>query len=282
MNLVYLTLFITVLTCFAIPKKNLLLALAASSILTALFYGMIDYRGLASLIGFYAITYLYFKPDNLGKNIKIFMIIPILIIIGLFLFHLIPGFKNDLVINQVSISPLSIPFSMYLNFDTTIIAIILFINSDLYKREKNIDIKSSIITLKLLFLCTSTLMALGLLAGYIQFDIKFSNLLGIWLINNFFFVCFEEEVVFRGIIQNKLNTLFTHRHIIIILSSFLFGLRHYKGGMVYILLSMIAGCFYGLAYQKTQRILCSMIVHFSLNFIHLIFFTYPALNKLMK
>lgn len=198
------------------------------------------------------------------------MIIPILIIIGLFLLHLIPGFKNDLLINQVSISPLSIPFSMYLNFDTTIMAIILFINSILYKREKNIDIKSSAITLKLLFLCTSTLMASGLLAGYIQFDIKFSNLLGIWFINNLFFVCFEEEVVFRGIIQNKLNTLFTHRHLIIILSSFLFDLRHYKGGMVYIL-SMIAGCFYGLAYQKTQRILCSMIVHFSLNSIHLIF-----------
>jgi membrane protease YdiL (CAAX protease family) len=282
MNLVYSTLFVTVLTCFAMPKKNLLLALCSITILTAFFYGTIDYRGLFSVMGFYAITYLYFKPNNLGKIIKVFLAILIFIIISFFLFHAVPGFKNDLVINQVAISPMSAPFSMYLNFDETIIAVILFINSNLYKREKYPDLKSNLITLKLLFLCASTLMLSGLLSGYIQFDIKFSNLLGIWLINNFFFVCFKQEVIFRGIVQNKLSMLFTHRYIIIILSSFLFGLRHYEGGIVYIVLSIIAGCFYGLAYEKTQRILCAMIVHFGLNFIHFIFFTYPAVNKLMK
>jgi membrane protease YdiL (CAAX protease family) len=282
MNLIYASLFVTVLTCFAFPKKNLLLSLCSISILTALFYGTIDYRGLFSLMGLYAITYFYFQPNNLGKNIKAFLGISILIITGFFLFHMVPGFKNDLVINQVAISPISIPFSMYLNFDTTIIAVILFINSNLYKSEKPFGRKSSLITLKLLFLCASTLMISGLLANYIQRDIKFSDVLGIWFINNLFFVCFAEEVVFRGIIQNKLNTLFTHRYIIIILSSLLFGLRHYKGGIIYILLSTVAGCFYGLAYQKTNRILCAMIVHFGLNFIHFIFFTYPALNKMIK
>lgn len=282
MSLVYGALFITVLTCFAMPKKNLLIALCNISILTALFYGTIDYRGLFFLMGFYAITYLYFQSNNLGKNMKVFLGLFILIFIGFFLFHTVPGFKNDLVINQVAISPISKPFSMYLNFDGTIIALILFINGNLYKKENYLDIKSFFITLKLLFFCASTLMVCGLLTGYIQLDIKFSNLFGIWFINNFFFVCFKEEVIFRGIIQSKLNMLSTNRYILIFLSSFLFGVMHYKGGGAYILLSTVAGCFYGLAYEKTQRILCAMMVHVGLNFIHFIFFTYPALNNLMK
>ncbi|APZ30631.1 MAG: CPBP family glutamic-type intramembrane protease [Rickettsia conorii subsp. raoultii] len=49
---------------------------------------------------------------------------------------------------------------------------------------------------------------------------------------------------------------------------------------MYIALSTICGFFYGYAYYKTGKILCSMIVHFGLNLCHVLLFTYPALKTL--
>lgn len=66
------------------------------------------------------------------------------------------------------------------------------------------------------------------------------------------------------------------------LSSLLFGLAHFKAGLAYMIFASIAGAFYGLTYQKTRRILCSILVHFGVNLIHLIFFTYPATIKIIS
>ncbi|WP_332252585.1 CPBP family intramembrane glutamic endopeptidase [Rickettsia helvetica] len=59
----------------------------------------------------------------------------------------------------------------------------------------------------------------------------------------------------------------------------MFGIAHFQGG-AYIALSTICGFFYGYAYYKTDKILCSMIVHCGLNLCHLLLFTYPALKTL--
>nr|WP_324602901.1 CPBP family glutamic-type intramembrane protease [Rickettsia conorii] len=51
---------------------------------------------------------------------------------------------------------------------------------------------------------------------------------------------------------------------------------------IYIALSTICGFFYGYAYYKTDKILCSVIVHFGLNLCHVLLFTYPALKNFVK
>nr|WP_323811184.1 CPBP family glutamic-type intramembrane protease [Rickettsia conorii] len=51
---------------------------------------------------------------------------------------------------------------------------------------------------------------------------------------------------------------------------------------IYIALSTICGFFYGSAYNKTDKILCSVIVHFGLNLCHVLLFTYPALKNFVK
>ncbi|AFD19444.1 MULTISPECIES: CPBP family glutamic-type intramembrane protease [spotted fever group] len=56
------------------------------------------------------------------------------------------------------------------------------------------------------------------------------------------------------------------------------GLHIFKAE--YIALSTICGFFYGYAYYKTGKILCSVIVHFGLNLCHVLLFTYPALKTL--
>lgn len=279
MNIEYILLLFTIIACF-LKHKHISIATLFCSVVTAYFYGTIDYYGLSVIIGFYAITYTYFQRDITAKFTKLVLLIIILAITVLLSLHRIPGFKNALPIDLITISPHSIPFSMYLNFDKTIAGIILFMNTGLYNRETLIDAKSLMTTFKLLCLCVITLMSLALLCGYIEFDFKIPGILLLWCINNLFFVCMAEEVIFRGIIQNNLERLSSSKYLSLALASLIFGVAHFQGGIVYISLASIAGGFYGLTYQKTGRILCAMLVHFGFNLTHFIFLTYPLAIKI--
>jgi membrane protease YdiL (CAAX protease family) len=57
----------------------------------------------------------------------------------------------------------------------------------------------------------------------------------------------------------------------------LFGLAHFSGGLEYAFVAGLAGIGYGVAYWTTGRLEASIITHFLLNLIHLVFFTYPML-----
>ena len=103
----------------------------------------------------------------------------------------------------------------------------------------------------------------------------------LWALNNLFFVCVAEECLFRGLIQGSLTNLvpniFRWKWLPLVVSSSLFGLDHYEGGLPYILLAAFAGIFYGYAYWKTNKIKSSIFVHFGLNFTHFLFFSYPSM-----
>jgi len=271
-------LFFTAIACF-FKQKNMSIFLLGCSVVSAYFHGTIDAYGLSLLVAFYAVTHLYFQSDIPFKTIMAILLTIILAMTFIFVLHLSPGFNNILVINKVRISKLSTPFSMNLNFDKIAAGIILFINSDLYKKEKGPDVKSAIVTLWLLFLCSATIMIAGLLSGYVRYNFKIPDILLLWSINNLFFVCLSEEVIFRGFIQKKIGEFSSSGYFTIVLASLIFGLAHYKWGIAHIILASVAGCFYGFVYQKTERIWCSMLVHFGLNLIHIIFFTYPAAIK---
>jgi membrane protease YdiL (CAAX protease family) len=61
-------------------------------------------------------------------------------------------------------------------------------------------------------------------------------------------------------------------------SALLFGAAHMAGGGTYVLLATVAGLGYAYAYYVTQRIEAAIIVHFAVNAVHFIGFTYPHLN----
>lgn len=45
------------------------------------------------------------------------------------------------------------------------------------------------------------------------------------------------------------------------------------------LLAFVAGMGYGWIYYRAKRIEASILTHFTLNFLHILFFTYPALTS---
>jgi membrane protease YdiL (CAAX protease family) len=193
----------------------------------------------------------------------------------------VPGFFNILAIDKVQLSELSVPFTMYLNFDKVIPALIIFSLSDLYILEKQESSGTVKYTLLSLLLCIMIIMALSLISGYVLFEPKIPSILPIWAINNFFLVCMAEEVFFRGFLQRTLQNLLPKQQILaVIMGSIIHGLAHFRGGLIYIALTTICSFFPGYTYYKTNKILCSMIVHFGLNLFHILLFTYPALKIL--
>ena len=280
MNLSYILLGLTVLISLFMKNRDFIVLAIVITTISAFGQGIVNIVGISVLLFFFVVCQIYFSKDALNKHLKNLLYVVIVILLGCAITHIIPGFSNALVIEKLRISELSSPFSMYLNFDKTIIALILYVTGRLFLLEKFLDKKSIQQTLFSLLLCLVVILIPGLLLGYIKFDPKVPDILWLWIFNNLLFVAIGEEIIFRGFVQNSLKSFLgkkaVNNYIHIIIASIIFGLMHFRGGIVYVLLASIAGGFYGYTYDKTNRIFCAAIVHFGLNLVHLLMFTYPS------
>lgn len=193
------------------------------------------------------------------------------------LFHLAPGFRNPRVFDHVRFAADSIPFTMYLNFDK--ITAGLFICYFFYRPSGRLPtgrtIGGAIIA------CAALAAVFGVLAptiGFVRWNPKIPAQFGLWMLNNFFFVCLAEEAFFRVLLQDRLLPVLlkTRSWITVVISAALFGLAHYQGGWIYVALAAIAGLVYGFTFHKTRRLELAMLVHFGLNATHFFLFSYPA------
>lgn len=284
-NITYILLANSVLLSFFTKNKIFLLSLIFLTSLLAVYQNIINLFGFGAIAAFFIVCHFYFHYKNLGnKALEYTGFIGIILFVNGFLLHSIPGIFNTLVLNKIQVSDFSYPYSMYLNFDKTIIALLLYITSHLYVSEQSINRQSALKLFRCLSACVGFILIPGLLSKYVRWDPKLPDILGIWMFNNLLFVCFSEEVIFRGFLQNHLKRIFTTINIPflhIIITSCIFGLYHFSGGPYYMVLAAICGGFYGYAYEKTNRIVCAILVHFGLNLTHLIFFTYPAAIKIL-
>ncbi len=194
--------------------------------------------------------------------------------------HLLPGFNNLIVFDRVQFAQDSVPFTMYLNFDKPLVGLCVFLFF-VQRKQAAWTPKKAWLTFGCWAFITVLLMLLALSANFVRFDPKWPKDGWLWAANNFFFVCLAEEGLFRGYIQGGLQRLFPKNRIFAFLAIFsasvLFGLAHFRGGVTYVLFSTIAGFIYGFTYWKTQRLEAAMLVHFGLNVVHFVGFSYPAL-----
>jgi len=127
----------------------------------------------------------------------------------------------------------------------------------------------------------SIIYTTGYLIGYVVFDFTWSTVFWVWALKNLFFTVLAEEMMFRGIIQTKLEQILSGfwglkgKYVAVVIAGVLFGLAHYAGGVEYVILSSMAGILYGYLYLYTGRIEAPILAHFLLNAIHFIIFSYP-------
>jgi uncharacterized protein len=193
---------------------------------------------------------------------------------------LLPGFPRTALIAETVLSPGAAPFALGLGFPkvTAGILILGLINETRVRSWR--ELGAVLLRAVPILLATAlVVMVFTLAAGYVRFDPKWTPLFFTWAVANLFFTCLAEEAFFRGFVQAELArlggrgwTMFA-----IATSAVLFGLAHFGGGPTYVIAATLAGLGYALAYHRTQRIEAAMAVHFGLNAVHFLLFTYPRL-----
>ena len=199
----------------------------------------------------------------------------------------IPGFNNLKVISNVILSPNGYPYTLYLNFDKALVGLIILAFGWNFINQGALTVKNMIRVIPIILFATFTVMMLAVGLHCLEFDPKWTPLFWIWAFSNLIFTCVGEEAFFRGVVQNTLARTFSiisQRSLLantlaIVIAAILFGLCHFYGGPKFIFLCIIAGLFCGYSYYKTGRIEASILTHFTLNTIHFIGFTYPALKQ---
>jgi hypothetical protein len=283
----FVFLALSILAIWLTPlQKRTWQVLALLSAVFAFISGRISFQGLIIEIGFGTITYLFYRKSHKNWQ-KVTCALSILVIGVILSLHKFPEFQNWLILSNLKLSPDAFPTKLYLNLDKPLVGLFILAWSQPILSTRKDWILTLKQTIPLVFLSSPVLLFLSYILNYVRFNFKWFEFSGTWLIFNLLFTCVAEEAFFRRFLQSQLtcllgfwkNTQNQSPRIAWIFTSVLFGLAHFPGGKTYVLLSTIAGLFYGYAYLSTRRIEASIITHFSVNAIHFIFFTYPAIQR---
>jgi uncharacterized protein len=241
----------------------------------ALLSGLVEPIGMAAVIGAALLVWLC---DRTLKGVSgVTLHILFLVWAGLLSFHLLPGFRNPVLLGPISFTPDAIPFKLYFDFDKAAVGFALVLLYRPIFREMNFG--SSV-----LFGASGAILAIvltlptALWLGAIRWEPKLPDHLWLWMLDNFLLVALTEEAIFRGFLQTSLSRWLgdTRGFAAIPLAAVAFGLAHFGSGLPMILLASLAGVAYGLAYHH-GGLLASALAHFGLNLFHILFFTYPLL-----
>lgn len=248
------------------------------AVMTGLYVGQLGFVTLLPMLLFAWVCYAFGRMSGWPR---LFIGISVALLSLAMGMHLFPGFRNPLLVEQVQLSMDTIPYTLRFNFDKALIG--LFILRWLHPRIRNWR-EVGVMIKRMLPLFIVSLIVVVLLScfiGYVRFDPKLPEFIAYWIWANLFFTCVAEEALFRGFLQRQLGLIFGKvKHgamLALLICAILFGLAHFGGGVKYVLLATVAGTGYGLVYYRTQRIEASILLHFMLNMIHILFFSYPAL-----
>ena len=186
-------------------------------------------------------------------------------------YHWIPGFNN-----------LQITESFYLNFDKPLYGLfpLIFLVTVCQTREDWIKVGLKAVPLILIFIFGLAALALG--TGAIQWQIKLPSHFLIRIISNLFLVVIPEEAFFRGFLQREFATQigkgFLGKTVGVVGASLVFTLFHLTWTSSPVMLGLVfaAGIIYGLIYEISGLLEGSIICHFGVNLLHMLFFTYHA------
>ncbi len=145
------------------------------------------------------------------------------------------------------------------------------------------------------------LLVISILAGLVTHFIVFSRSMPSFgeMIQKLLFICFfvalPEEILFRGVVLNLIETrlggIKNAGMVALVISSVLYGLAHGNNAIppfvdmnagflgtwhipwAFMLLATIAGFFYGLTFIKTRKVFAAVIVHLFINWSWFVFFS---------
>lgn len=252
----------------------LLLALAAAFV--AAQASLIGIAGLG-VLGGVAWTQRH-APARWQRAILLLLAIVMALLLAL---HRWPGFVNPLVVPRQVISTDGLPFVLYANLDkgaAGLLLLTLLVPRSHAWRECERALKQALLP----GLATIVVvMGLAWLLGMVRPEWKWPPFTPAFLAINLLLTVVAEEAFFRGVIQHQLARLLAGQRmgalLSILVSALLFGAAHLGGGLRYAMVAAVAGLGYALVFHRSGRIEGAIAVHFALNAVHFLFFSYPAL-----
>jgi CAAX protease family protein len=277
----YIFLGLSFIALWLSKKSKLWLNLFYISATCGLLLGNITYAGAIFLFFFSWLVWAFYNRQ-LEKEAKLVAGWLIFFISMALFAHKIPGFNNTLFFKEVRFSDNTIPYNMYLNFDKPVVGLfILAFGLPLIDNFKDFFTMFFKTAFLYVFPAIAVLILLSYLLGFIEYDYKVPDRALVYVLSNLLFTCTAEEAFFRGFCQKNLQNYLAEKKknelFAVTVVAALFSICHYVGGWKYMLLSFVAGTFYGVAYFKTKRIEASIMVHFGANAVHFFYFSYPAL-----
>jgi membrane protease YdiL (CAAX protease family) len=255
------------------------MVIAAGALLCGLASAVLSPMAVLELALFCLVAYL---ATTVRRNLRLlFGVVAAILALALAL-HKLPGFNNPILLFQLRLSADSAPFTQYANFDKGAAGLVLL--AFMCTRASSAADWRKLLQRAWPIALSAVIAVLGLATaiGYVKPDFKISQVSALFLSTNLFFTVVAEEAFFRGLLQDRLAlSLARFRYgplLAVACSALLFGAAHIAGGGTYVLLATVAGLAYAYAYYVTQRIEAAIIVHFAVNAVHFIGFTYPHLN----
>lgn len=252
----------------------------AAALLLAQAHGVVDTRGLVAIfllstacrIGAHA-------PDGALRG---FALAVLLAMSAALLLHAVPGFANPRVLDAVTLSADSAPYTKFLNFDKGVLGLVLLGLYAPQRTARRAPPGTAVAASWRFAAIVALVLALSVLAGYAHWEPKVPSWWPLWLASMVFLTALPEEAVFRHLIQGSLHDWLGEssraRWTATLAAAALFGLAHAGGGWIYVGLATAAGIGYGLVYALTRSIGAAIAAHTALNLLHLLWFSYPALG----
>lgn len=195
--------------------------------------------------------------------------------------HALPGFHNPTLVANLRLSADAAPFTQYLNLDKGAAGLFLLLYCPRLVSPAELR-RCALVTLEAAAFTTVVVVGLALMLGYVRIDPKLPPM-GLWLLaTNLLFTCVAEEAFFRGLIQAPLARALPgiryRTALAVAVSTALFVLAHAPLDAPRAILVALTGLGAASAFAFSRRIEPAILVHFAVNTVHLLLFTYPRLQ----
>lgn len=251
--------------------------LFAAAVVGGLFAGVLLWAGALSLMVLAALAWSSRHAGN--RWMRLFATLAVIALSLALMLHVVPGFRNPVVIDAVRFAADSALFTQYANFDKGALGLLLV--ALMAPHVGSLGDLRRIMRPSLLVALPTVIVVLGAAAaiGYVRWDPKWPPQAWTFLAINLLFTCVAEEAFFRGLVQEQLTRVLERRPrlsaIPVVLSTLLFALAHAGGGLAFVGLVALAGFGYSLVYAITRRVEAAILVQFAVNAAHFAGFSYP-------
>ena len=247
------------------------------SLCSAWLTGVVTLAGLASSLLMIGLAAGFQRAQTIAMSCISGM--SLFVVAVLALLHALPGFHNPMLFDGVQISAISLPYSLYLNYDKLLLAVVLLLFVVPVARPVSLKALSGYIGG--FALLSGLCLTIALQSGLVRVELKLPEITLLWILCNLWVTCFAEEAFFRGFIQQQMQGWLKRPYwpwLVVVISGGLFGLAHFPAGASYVLIATLLGSYYAYCYQRSQHILLPIGLHFGFNCLHFFAFSYPLLQ----